>query len=106
MSYRCAPRGDTVVQDVQRGINFLTDPVGAATSFLTNQILGSIFGEDTHMMYLRWLQSYQAAEAAGRKRSAVSKRAIARSAYLATPAATRLSTPTALARLARLRRSS
>jgi len=98
-------RGDSVASDIQKGLGFIQNPIGAVTSFLTDQLLGSIFGEDTHLMYLRWLAAQQAAEAAGAKRSAVAKRAIARSAlYGATPTATRLSTysPSRLQRIAAL----
>jgi hypothetical protein len=88
VSYRA---GDPVAQGVQFGLSFVQNPVGAVASFLTDQLLGSIFGESTHEKYMRWLANYQIAEAKGRKMSATAKRAIARAAFRATPAATRLS---------------
>lgn len=100
MSYRAPPMGDTVGQDVQRGIGFLTNPVGAVTDFLTSQVLGSIFGEDTHQMYLQWLGQFQAAQAAGRQRSRLAKLQIANAALRATDPRTRIAM-----RLAAMRRN-
>lgn len=107
MSYRgfATRAGDSVAQDISRGIGFVQNPVGAVASFLVDQLLGSIFGEDTHLMYLRWLATEQAAEAAGKKRSAAAQRSVRSSALRATSAATRLSMPSSKLLRALARRS-
>lgn len=115
MSYR-APgvsrrrAGDITGKDVAQGIQmaqgFATNPIGTAVSFLAQQVLGAIFGEDTHLMYLRWLQGEQEREAAGAKKSAVAKRSVSRTAFYAGRDATARVRSTLLRRLLAARRRS